>query len=38
MLIVDDKLKKKKKRQFVQMSLILESDNSGLITQVLFFN
>lgn len=29
MLIVDDKLKK---RQFVQMSLILESDNSGLIT------
>lgn len=30
MLIVDDKLKKK--RQFVQMSLILESDNSGLIT------
>lgn len=31
MLIVDDKLKKKK-RQFVQMSLILESDNSVLIT------
>lgn len=30
MLIVDDKLKKK--RLFVQMSLILESDNSGLIT------
>lgn len=30
MLIVDDKLKKK--RQFVQMSLILESDNSGFIT------
>lgn len=30
MLIVDDKFKKK--RQFVQMSLILESDNSGLIT------
>lgn len=29
MLIVDDKLKKK---LFVQMSLILESDNSGLIT------
>lgn len=29
MLIVDDKLKKK---DFVQMSLILESDNSGLIT------
>lgn len=36
MLIVDDNLKKK--RQFVQISLILESDNSGLITQVLFFN
>lgn len=30
MLIVDDKFKKK--RLFVQMSLILESDNSGLIT------
>lgn len=30
MLIVDDKFKKI--RLFVQMSLILESDNSGLIT------
>lgn len=30
MLIVDDNFKKK--RLFVQMSLILESDNSGLIT------